>query len=155
KRTAAEYQALFEVARLVGSTLDVERVLDVIVERCRALMGVGSAGIFKLGVGTRIPAHERGGGPCPEVRGGPRVRRGEGTTGRALSERRPVWSADILNDPGLGLTPETRELVMREGYRAALSLPILAGSAPHGVLSVYWWQPHTPSSSEVALMSAL
>src|SRR5262245_63487896 len=47
-QSAAEYQALFEVAGLVSSTLDVERLLDLIVDRCRTLMGVASAGVFRL-----------------------------------------------------------------------------------------------------------
>jgi GAF domain-containing protein len=44
--------------------------------------------------------------------------------------------------------------VAHEGYRAVLSVPILSKGEPEGVLSVYWWEAHLPSSSEVALMSA-
>jgi GAF domain-containing protein/CheY-like chemotaxis protein len=153
--SAAEYQALFEVVGLVSSTLDLERVLDLIVDRCRALMGVASAGIFKLDAEAGVLVYERGVGLSPEFVSALRVRVGEGTTGKAVRDRTPVWTADILADGAVSLAPDTRNLVMREGYRAALSVPILIKDELHGALSSYWWEPHEPSPSEIALMSAL
>src|SRR5262249_39287798 len=95
---AGEYRALFEGGRLVGSTLDVDGVLAVIVERCRALVGVDVAGIFRLERdGTLV--FERGTGLSLDFVRGLRVSVGEGTTGKAVAERAPVWSADLLADP--------------------------------------------------------
>src|SRR5437867_3306296 len=153
--SAAEYQALFEVARLVSSTLDLDRVLALIVDRCRALMGVASAGIFKLDAAAGTLVYERGVGLSPEFVSALRVRVGEGTTGKAVRDRTPAWTADILADGALSLAPDTRDLVMREGYRAVLSVPILIKDELHGALSSYWWEPHEPSPSEIGLMSAL
>ncbi len=155
KRSAADYQALFEVAGLVGSTLDFERVLDLIVDRSRALLGVASAGIFKLDAEAGVLVYERGVGLSQEFVGALRVQVGEGTTGMAVRDRKPVWTADIQADRGIPLGPETRDLVMREGYRAVLSLPIFAKNELYGVLSAYWWEPHTPSAPEIGLMTAL
>ena len=155
KRSAAEYQALFEVAGLVASTLDIEALLDLVVDRCRGLMGVATAGIFKLAPDTGVFTCERGVGLSPDFVSALRLRLGEGTSGRAGRDRAPAWTADILDDPAITLTPETRDLVLREGYRAVLSAPILIKGEPYGVLAVYWWEPHVPSPSEVALLSAL
>ena len=155
KRTATEYQALFEVAGMVGSTLDVERVLDLIVDRSRALIGVASAGIFKLDAEAGVLVYERGVGLSQEFVGALRVRVGEGTTGMAVRDRKPVWTADIQADTGIPLGPDTRDLVMREGYRAVLSVPILSKNDLHGALSAYWWEPHEPTASEIGLMTAL
>jgi len=46
-------------------------------------------------------------------------------------------------------------MVLREGFRAVLSVPILIKGEAYGVLAVYWWEPHTPARSEIALLSAL
>ncbi len=151
---AAEYRALFEVGQLVGSTLDVDRVLDLIVERCRALVGVHVAGIFRLERDGAL-VFERGRGLSAEFVRDLRVQLGEGTTGRAVAERQPVWSADLLADAGVTLTSANRALVEREGYRAVLSLPILIKGAPYGALAVYWREPHAPAPAEVELMTAL
>ncbi|HXJ84866.1 MAG TPA: GAF domain-containing protein, partial [Candidatus Methylomirabilis sp.] len=155
KRSAEEYQALFEVARLVGSTLDFDRVLDLIIDRCRALVGVASVGIFKLDPEAGSLVYERGVGLSPEFLGALRVRVGEGTAGKAVRDRQPVWTKDILADLGISLTPDTRDLVMREGYRAVLSVPISTKNEMYGVLSAYWWEPHEPSASEIRLIVAL
>jgi GAF domain-containing protein/ActR/RegA family two-component response regulator len=155
KRSAAEYQALFEVAGLVSSTLDIEPLLDLVVERCRRLMGVAAAGIVKLDAAAGMFTYERGVGLSQEFVRAFRMRPGEGTSGRAGRDRAPAWSADILEDPAVDLAPDTRELVLREGFRAVLSVPILIKGEPYAVLAVYWWEPHTPSRAEIALLSAL
>lgn len=154
-RGAAEHQALLEVGGVVGSTLKVERVLDVIVERARALLGVRSAGVFKLDAASGSLAYVGGIGLSPEFIQSLRVRVGEGTSGKAIRYRAPAWSSDILSDSAIVLSDETRALVTREGYRAALSVPILIKNQPYGVLAVYWWEPRSPTFSEVRLLSAL
>jgi len=154
-RSAAEHQALFEVAGLVGSALKVERVLDVIVERARALLSVRAAGIFKVDLRSDLLVYERGIGLSSEFIGSLQVRMGEGTSGKALQYRAPVWSSDLLNDPTVPLSESARDLVTREGYRAVLSVPILIKGDPYGVLAVYWWEQHSPAFSEVRLLSAL
>ena len=80
---------------------------------------------------------------------------GEGTAGRALRERSPVWTADILNDPAIPLSTDTRILVEREGYRGVLSVPIFIKGEPYGGLTVFWWQPHAVSAAEIEVMTAL
>src|SRR2546428_5512804 len=54
----------------------------------------------------------------------------DGTTPMAIHERRPVWTADVLRDPALELTLPTRAIIEAEGYRAVLSVPLLAGDPP-------------------------
>jgi GAF domain-containing protein/ActR/RegA family two-component response regulator len=154
-RRAAEYRALYEVGNLVSSTLDVGRVLDLIVERCGVLMGVPAAGIFRYDPEAGMAVFERGVGLSPEFMASLRVRLGEGTTGRALALREAVWSGDLASDPAITLDEATRALIRREGYRAVLSVPILIKGEPYGVLAVYWWEPHTAAASEVELMTAL
>jgi len=155
RRSAAEYQALFEVGALVGSVLDVDRVLDLIVDRCRALLGVAGAGVFRLDAAKGYLAYERGIGLSPEFLRAVRIGIGEGTTGKAVQGRVPVWSEDLLSDPGITLSDETRALVEREGYRSVLSMPIITRGEVHGVLAVYWWEPRKPSVSEISLLTAL
>ncbi|HKW92137.1 MAG TPA: GAF domain-containing protein, partial [Methylomirabilota bacterium] len=154
-RNAAQYQALFEVSGVVSSTLEVDRVLDLIVDRCRALLGVAGLGVFRYERSTELITYERGVGLSREFMTSLQVRLGEGTTGRAVHEREPVWSQDVLNDPALSISPATRAHVEREGYRAVLSVPLLSKGEVHGALAAYWWEPHSPSANEISIMTAL
>jgi GAF domain-containing protein/ActR/RegA family two-component response regulator len=155
RQSAAEYRALFEVGGLIASTLDVDRVLDVATERCCAVIGAAAAGVFRLDAEAGSLSYARGRGLTPEFVQALRVRVGEGTSGKAVETRAPVWSRDLLNDPAIALGEETRALVEREGYRAVLSVPIVSQGEPLGALAAYWWEPRTPSASEIGLMTAM
>jgi GAF domain-containing protein/CheY-like chemotaxis protein len=149
----AEARALFEVGRLISSTLDPERVFDRIVERVLDLMGVRACGIFRLDPDGLL-RYARGAGLSQAFVREMVVPPGEGTSGRSVAERRPVWAADILGSDMLG-EPSVRTLVEREGYRAVLSVPILAQGAPFGCLATYWWEPHEPTTAEVQTLTSL
>ena len=160
-RNAAQYQALLEVSGAVSSTLDVDRVLDLVLDRCQALLGVAAVGVMRIDRETGLVAYERGRGLSTAFTSSFRMRVGEGTTGRAIEERVPVWSEDVLHDPAVALDQEARALIQREGYRAVLSVPMLTkgelhgtGDA-HGAIAAYWWEPHTPSAAEISIMTAL
>src|SRR5206468_884635 len=72
----------------------------------------------------------------------------------ALTELRPVWSADLLNDPAFNLTPSTRAAVEAEGYRAVLSVPLLVGERVLGALVTYRDDVGPFSVRQVELMQA-
>jgi signal transduction histidine kinase/ActR/RegA family two-component response regulator len=76
----------------------------------------------------------------------------DGTTPAAIHERRPVWSADLRDDPRFELTPSTRAMVEAEGYRAVLSVPLLARDRPLGALALYRDTPGPFSEDEIDVM---
>ena len=149
----AEARALFEVGRLISSTLDPDRVFDRIVERVLELMNVRACGIFRLD-SDGLLRYARGAGLSQAFVREMVVVAGDGTSGRSVAERRPVWTADIL--AGETVRDEAvRDLVEREGYRAVLSVPILTQGAPFGCLATYWWEPHEPTGAEVQSLTSL
>src|SRR3972149_599882 len=79
----------------------------------------------------------------------------EAPAARPIRERSPVWTADILNDPAITLSTDTRILVEREGYRGVLSVPIFIKGEPYGGITVYWWKPHPVSAGEIEVMTGL
>jgi signal transduction histidine kinase/ActR/RegA family two-component response regulator len=131
---------MVDVARSITASLDLQGVLDRIVDEACLLLGAGRVGIAVL----------EGSDPGPNIRF--RAVRGlsaafaqrlrplswrDGTTPIAIQERRPVWTADILTDPAIELTPPTRAVIESEGYRAVLSVPLLAGDRALGAIVVY------------------
>jgi len=155
QQSAARYRALFEVSGALASSLELDQILDAIVERCQGLTGAAAAGIFRAEGDTGLLTYARATGVSSEFLRGLRVRVGEGTAGRAIRERSPVWTADILNDPAIPLSTDTRILIEREGYRGVLSVPIFIKGEPYGGLTVYWWQPHPVLAAEIEVMTAL
>jgi GAF domain-containing protein/CheY-like chemotaxis protein len=149
----AEARALFEVGRLISSTLDPDRVFDQIVDRVLELMRVRACGIYRLDPDGLL-RYARGSGLSQEFVREIAVPPGEGTSGRSVSERRPVWTTEALGREMLR-SDSLRRLVEREGYRTVLSVPILAQGAPFGCVATYWWEPHEPTAEEVQTLTSL
>ncbi|MBI4270721.1 MAG: GAF domain-containing protein [Candidatus Rokubacteria bacterium] len=157
ERRRQEAEVLAEVGRAITASLDVREVLDLITARACSLLDTqrsavalvpeperpGSVELFVAtrGLSTRFrelrPAHPR-----------------DGTTIAAITERRPVWSADLLTDPAFDLTPATRALVESEGYRAVLSVPLMVGERPLGALVAYRDDVGPFSERQVDLLQA-
>jgi GAF domain-containing protein/ActR/RegA family two-component response regulator len=154
RRREAQARGLFEVGRLIAGTLDPDRILELIVDKVRGLMGVRACGLFRLDL-DGVLRSARGAGLSAEFVRSLAIRLGEGTSGRAVAEGKPAWTGDILGDRQVSLAPETRALVEKEGYRVVLSVPLWLKEAPYGCLAVYWWEPHEVTPAEVELMSSL
>ncbi|MGH7264168.1 MAG: GAF domain-containing protein, partial [Candidatus Rokuibacteriota bacterium] len=154
RQREAEARAMVEVGRLISGSLDAERVLDLIVEKALALMGVPACGIFRLEADGRL-RYVRGTGLTAGFITGLQVSLGEGTSGRSVAERAPVWTTDILTDPAVRLSPSSRALVAKEGFRGVLSVPIWLMDTAYGCLATYWWEPHRPGPGEVATLASL
>ena len=150
----AEARTLFEVGRLISSTLDPDRVFDRIVERVLELMRVRACGIFRLDPDGLL-RYARGAGLSPDFIRGMAVPLGEGPSAQSVAERRPVWTADLAEAESRVRNSGMRQMVDREGYRAVLSVPILTQGAPFGCLATYWWERHEPTHAEIQTLTSL
>jgi signal transduction histidine kinase len=125
-RSVEQLTALAEVSRAVTSTLDVETVLDTVVSRARQLAGADGCLIYEYDEPTQQfhlrAADNLDAGYVETLRGLP-LRKGEGVSGRAAEMREPVQVADISGRAAY--ESRVREVTIRAGFRAALSVPLL------------------------------
>jgi GAF domain-containing protein len=77
----------------------------------------------------------------------------EGVIGRALAERVPVWTADVLIDPRMRLRPESRRWIEEVGGRSILAVPLIREHLA-GALVVYRPAGQVWSRREVEYLSA-
>jgi signal transduction histidine kinase/DNA-binding response OmpR family regulator len=155
RRRVAQSNFVLDVAHAITASLDVNTLLDRIVEQASVLL---DAPRVSLALVERME-------PTPLIRfvAARGLSRGfteslrplhwrDGTTAAAIHQRRPVWSADLLQDPNFDLAPSTRTLVASEGYRAVLSVPLLAHERPLGALVLYRDEPGSFSDDDVDVM---
>jgi PAS domain S-box-containing protein len=126
-RSVEELRALGEVSRAIGSTLDLETVLETIVSRAVELSRGYSGLVYEFDEATRtfdVRATHR---ITPEhlaaVRATP-IRLGEGAIGRAGVAREAVQVADVEAEREL-VAPQVRDLLARQGLRSLLALPLV------------------------------
>jgi PAS domain S-box-containing protein len=151
-----EAEALTEVGGAIASSLELEKILSLVVDRACALLGTQRSAVALVnaerpGIATHFVASRGMSRAFPAMRP---LHPRDGTTPTAIAERRPVWSADLLNDPAFALTPSTRAAVEAEGYRAVLSVPLLVGERVLGALVTYRDNVGPFSERQVELMQA-
>jgi two-component system, NtrC family, sensor kinase len=126
-RSVAELRALGEVSRAVSSTLKVETVLETIVGCAVQLSGCDSGIIYEFDEVTQTfharASHRITAEHLTIVRVEP-IRLGEGAVGRAGAIREPVQVADIADERQF-VAPQTRGLLVREGLRSLLAVPLV------------------------------
>src|SRR5437660_9715781 len=150
-RGARETRALLEAGRAVTASLDFERTVRVIMEQAKAVLGVHSCGIMlkdqETGIISSLASLDLSEGLVSTVR----LRPGQGVTGMAVAERRPMQSADLWSDPRVRYP----ELPRAQGLRSLLAAPLRVGDDAIGAIIVLRRDIHEFSPAEEELLMAL
>jgi GAF domain-containing protein len=135
-RSVAELTALGEVSQALSSTLDVEAVLNTIVSRASQMAGAAGCSIYEYDEAAEQfvlrATHNYDAAFVEALRAAP-LRKGEGLMGRAAEMREPIQIPDIT-EPG-AYRSSVRDTLIRFGYRALLSVPLLREDHIIGSLS--------------------
>ncbi|HEY7676074.1 MAG TPA: GAF domain-containing protein, partial [Candidatus Methylomirabilis sp.] len=156
-RQARGLQALAAVDRHILDKADLGAVLRKIVTRTAELLGVERCGLYRIErESDRIRLR------CIQALGlSERYTRdlclapGQGVVGKAVEERRAVYTLDLLRDPALCVPAEMCALLREEGIGAALAAPILLPDEAYGTLTVYRAAGHRFTPEEVELVASL
>jgi GAF domain-containing protein/CheY-like chemotaxis protein len=136
-RSVEELRALGEVSQALGSTLDLETVLSTIVSRANQLAGTDACTVYEYdeqaGEFVFRATHNLDEEVVAVSRHAP-VRRGEGVAGRMAVTREPVQIPDIAEAGAY--TGPLRDVLLRTGTRALLSVPLLREDHLIGGLTV-------------------
>jgi PAS domain S-box-containing protein len=126
-RSVGELRALGEVSQAVSSTLDLETVLETIVSRAVELSGSDQGIVFEFDEASQTfhprATHQITPQHMVAVRAAP-LRLGEGALGRAGVTREPVQVGDIADERQL-VARQTRALLVREGMRSLMAVPLV------------------------------
>jgi len=136
-RSVGQLTALGDVGRAVSSTLDLDTVLTTIVSRAVQLAEMDAGGIYEYDEAAEV-FRLRATQNLPEeflaIARPMAIRKGEGATGRLAVTREPVQVPDITA-PDV-YQSRLRDVLLRLGHRAVLSVPLLAEDHIVGSLNV-------------------
>jgi two-component system, NtrC family, sensor kinase len=150
-RRARETRALFEAGRAVTESLDLGRTVRVIMEQARAVLDIESCGVMTFDPSTGELVLVASLDLSPEMKSRVRIRPGEGITGQAVSELRPMQSEDLFIDPRVRFP----ELPRASGLRSMLTAPMRVGHRAIGAIVVFRRDVHRFSPAEEELLVAL
>jgi signal transduction histidine kinase len=153
-RSVGELRALGEVSQAVSSTLDLGNVLETIVSRAVQLSGSDQGIVYEFDEGSQTfharATHRITPKHLETVQTAP-IRLGEGAIGRAGVIREPVQVLDT-QDEGQLVAPQVRELLLREGMRSLLAVPLVREQRLLGGLVILRREPGAFANDVVGVL---
>ena len=150
-RSIEELQALGEVSQAVNSTLDLETVLTTIVGRAVQLSHTDAGAIYVFDEERKeFRLHATYGMSETMIAAitGRHIGLGDANMGVATTQRKPVQVPDIRNQPA----SPVNEIILREGYRSILIIPLLRPDHIVGALVVRRKAPGEFPQSTIELL---
>ena len=150
---ARHLRLLTDTIAAVNSTLDLQEVLELVATNVAEALGTDACFVYlyEERSGELVLRATRG-TSVEEMTRRPRMRPGEGITGVAAEERRPVMiAAQAHLDPRFKRFSNLPE----EEYESILAVPILAREKLEGALNVRTREPREFSDAEVDLLLAI
>jgi signal transduction histidine kinase len=142
------------VSQAISSTLDLPRVLRIVVERAVALSGTHAGAIYVYDPDERTFDLRATHGMSPELIAAVRdnqVQLGDTIVGRAAAEQRPLQTPDLLTEPS---PTALGQQLAAAGFRALLALPLLREQEIVGALIVRRREPGQFPAETVELLQA-
>ena len=136
KQSEERTAELARLARALTESLDMDTVTDRVVTSVVAVFKARAAFISLVEPDGFLCCVALAGNPLNEFQRAYRSPPGVGMAGRAVAERRPVWTSDVLNEPGLEFQDEFRRAVAAANNRSVLVVPLRIKEDVIGVLAL-------------------
>src|SRR5918997_3787172 len=151
--SARHLRLLTETIEAVNSTLDLEEVLGLVATKVADALDADACFVYLYGArADELVLRATHGSRVEEMTRRPRLRPGEGITGTAAAERRPIAIPERAHlDPRFKQFPNLRE----DEYESILAVPILARDRLEGALNVRTREPREWPEDEIELLMAI
>jgi signal transduction histidine kinase len=149
-RSVEELRALGDVTQAVNSTIDLETVLTTIVAKATQLSSTEAGAIYVFDDASREfrlrATYGMDDTIIAEIRDR-HIHLGETVIGRAVEQRLPIQVPDIQSDPSAVL-----DVIVRAGFRALLTVPLLGADRIVGALVVRRKEPGEFAKNTIELL---
>ncbi len=150
-RQARELRALNEVAAVLGSTLELDAVLQTGLVKALEVVHVesGAVSLVDTASGELVMAATHG-WRRDSVPVGTRIPAGHGLSGRVVATGETLVTSDVSQDPRVAI-----ESFRGEGVQAMVLAPMRAGGQVVGVLGVMSYTPYAFTAEEIDVISTI
>mgnify|MGYP001574888107 FL=1 len=151
QRKALQVETLSQVSETVASNRLIKDVLELLVTMTAQMMNSKICSIMLLDEASgelRIAATQS---LSEQYRRKPNLKIGQGISGRAVKDRRPIIVLDVLTDRDY-MYPD---MAKKEGLCSLVSVPMMVREKALGVINSYTSVPHVFTGEEVKLLQAI
>ena len=140
-----------ELSAIITDASDLDAMLQKIVDTAARHMEADVCSVYLFDEARQELVLRATHGLLPSSVGNVRMRPGEGLTGLAFSERRPICEDDAPSHPNYRYFPGIGE----ENYRSFVAVPILRGRRPVGAMTLQSKNPGHFSPEDVQVFRAI
>lgn len=144
---AQRLRGLLEVGQAMTSTLDLDTLLDLIIDKAIELMHASSGSLMLVDPVTDRLVIRSARGLSAEARRTIRLRKGEGITGWVAQHGRPLRVPDVTKDP--------RYVLANENVRSEMAVPMTWEGAVIGVINVDQYRLDAFTADDQELLESL
>ena len=160
ERRADAERALREIGGRIIGLRHPEEVLQRSVDEAARLLGADGARIDVLddATGGLYWAYDATTGRRPglgPIAGSGEAQAGEGISGKAVREMRPIFTGDYLNDDRFDHADAPDAHVRRYLIRSVVAVPLIGDRGPLGTLTVYTGEPNAFGEDDARIIEAL
>jgi signal transduction histidine kinase/DNA-binding response OmpR family regulator len=147
---------VLDIGQAILAAGGLEPTVAILLDAVQRLIGAETASIFQLESASGLLRCTHAAGPdARAVKALPPLEPGEGVTGLAVAEARPVWTGDVLRDLAIRLPPEAEAELDRLAHRSVLAAPLLVHGTARGALVGHSRARGTFDESDAELLRAL
>jgi signal transduction histidine kinase/CheY-like chemotaxis protein len=147
-------EELARTARTLTESLDLSEVAKGIGQSVLPLFRARAAVLWLLQPDASLACVAIAGEWLEHFKPGDVLPPGVGLVGRAVLERRALWTSDLVNEPGVVLTDEFRRSVAGAGHHAVVAVPLQVKGEIIGAMSTAHSEVRTFSPAEIDLLQA-
>ena len=147
-------EELARTARTLRESADISAVAEAIGQSVLPLFGARASVLWLLQPDDSLACVALAGIWLEHVGPGDVLPPGVGLVGRAVLERRAVWTSDLVNEPRVVLTDEFRRSIARAGHHAVTAVPLQVKGTIIGAMSTAHLEIRTFSQAEIDLLQA-
>jgi PAS domain S-box-containing protein len=150
-RQLQQLQSMRAVDQAITASLDLTLTLDILLEHVVIRLEANAACVFLYNPHLKLLEYAAGRGFKTKVFEQEQLGLHETAIGRAALERRTI----IVADPAQVLEEKCFNLMSTEGFKAFVSVPLIAKEEVKGVLAVFQERPYSPDSEWLSFLEAL
>ncbi len=151
KEKTLHLETIFRISKMIISSHSLQEVLDLIVEVVAEVMSSPICSIMLINKKKGVLEIKATQSLDPMYLNRPPLKIGEGISGKAVSEKRPIFVLDVQNEPEFKM----RDVAEKQGLRSLLSVPMLIRGEAIGVINVYTLVPRRFSQDEVSWLQVI
>lgn len=153
RRKTAHLMALRDISQAISSAWGLGQTLALITRKTADVMTMDSCSIYlrEHQGDDDLLVLKASTGLAADAVGHARLRVGEGLTGWAARESKPIAVTDAAADPRFKLLPETREL----RFKSLLAVPLISRGQTIGATNVQTRRQHAYGEDEIELLSTI